>query len=235
MKTQFSFFALAILTLNCFAQSNNAFSNNPSIVLSAANSTQSSYGSMLSFYNPPVPIDGSVYLFDKWNNVGAIYTVDNKKLLMNNINLNVKRNVFESKIVEDSLFVFNFNNIDRFEVNGKVFKNYFWDGDNRVYQVLSENPDFSILKGFKISVVQSSPNPMVNRSNDKYILKETYYLKADGVIDYFKLNQRQILKLIQPTKEQKEKILEFVEKLDLSFRNEDDIDRIVSYGLQLKQ
>ena len=235
MKKSISVFALSILSFTCLAQSNEAFSNNPSSVLSAANGMKSSYGSMLSYYNPPVPIDGSVYLFDKWNNAGEIYTVDNRKLIMNNINLNVKRNVFESRIVEDSLYVFNFNNIDRFEVNGKTFKNYFWDGDNRVYQVLAEHPDFSILKGFKISIIQSSPNPMVNRSNDKYVLKESYYLKANGVIDYFRLNQRQILKLIEPTKEQRAKILEYVEKLDLSFRNEDDINKIVSYGMQLKQ
>ena len=153
-----------------------------SVFKSAHASSNASFGNSVFLVNPKRLIDGSVYLFDEWNNRGIIYTTGHEKLALNNINLNIKRNAFESKVGNDSLFSFSFNNIEKFVINGRVFKNYYWDNDNRVYEEIIKKNDFEILKGFNIKYVEGSSNPMLNRKNDKYIRSETYYVRKDGKI-----------------------------------------------------
>ena len=74
---------------------------------------------------------GSAYLFDEWNNDGEIQTLTGARFLVRNINLNISRNAFEAKINDnDSIFSFTFNNIKQIIINGKSYKNYFFNEDN---------------------------------------------------------------------------------------------------------
>ena len=100
--------------------------------------THQKAGSSMMFFNPPREVDGTEYLFDDWKNYAIIHTEDNQRFSLKNINLNIKQNVFVSKIDEDSLFTFNFNNIKKVEINGKNYKNYYWDDDIRVYEIIYE-------------------------------------------------------------------------------------------------
>lgn len=188
------------------------------------------YGASTLFFNPKRKIEGSVYLFDNWNNYAVIHTSDNQKFVLRNINLNLKRNTFESKVGQDSLFTFSFNNIDKFVVNSIVFKNYYWDDDNRVYQVIFEDDNFSILKAFSLKIVEGSANPMINRKTDRYIKKERYYVKKDDKILKFKLTKKRVLKLVEGNENKALEIQKYAKGNKLSFKKENDVQKILEYS-----
>ena len=197
-------------------------------------STNNNGMGMAYFYrNPNRAIDGTVYLFDEWENYGVIHATNHEKFAIRNINLNIKRNTFESRVGRDSLFAFNFNNIEKFVINGRVFKNYYWDNDNKVYEVISQNKMFEILKGFNVKFVEGSSNPMLNRKNDKYVRDEKYYLRKDNKIAFFVLKKSRILKLLDLNDEQKEKVLLYVDQQNLSFSKDSDVQKIIEYGLSI--
>lgn len=208
--------------------------NTSNTMLSASNGMQSSYGSSAYFVNPLRAVDGTVYLFEDWSNSGIIYATTNEKYSLKNINLNIERNSFESKVGQDSLFSFNFNNIDKFVVNGRTFKNYYWDDDNRVYEIIYENENWSLIKGFKIVEVSGSANPMLNRTRDRIIRKAFYYLKDDSGINTFIMKKNKILKLLNKKESGSEEVLRYVKSNKLSFKREKDVVKILDYSLGQK-
>lgn len=186
------------------------------------------FGAFMFFSNPAKGVDGSVYLYENWNNSVIIQTVDAKRLLIKNINLNLMRNTFEAKISQDSIFTFNFNNIDRFVINGKEYKNFYYDDDNRVYELLFDSENLSILKGYKIKYIEASINPMGNRPRDRYVQTYNYYVRRDGKISPITLKKNRILKLLKDD-EKIAKIKEYVESNNLSYSNEDNVKKIMKY------
>jgi hypothetical protein len=170
--------------------------------------------------------DGSFYLFDDWNNECVIYTEDNQKIKIYNINLNIERHTFESKINGDSIFAFNFNNIDKFVINNKVYKNFYWSEDNKVYEVVYDNGSLQILKGFRVLFVPGTVNSMISRPRDKYIRKAYYYLRKDNKISTFKLKKSQILRNLGKNTGDIER---YVKTNNLSYSKEDDIKQILEY------
>ena len=153
--------------------------------------------------------------------------------MVRNINLNISRNAFEAKINDnDSIFSFNFNNIDQIIINEKKYKNYFSNGDNRVYQVIYNDKNFSLLKGFSVKLVTSSGNPMVNRSNDKYVKKREYFFRNvnDNLIESFRLNKRSLNKVIQNSPKGSATVLAYIELNDLSYKNELDVVQILTFA-----
>jgi hypothetical protein len=189
-------------------------------------------GSSMMFFNPPREVDGTEYLFDDWKNYAIIYTEDNQRFALKNINLNIKQNAFVSKIDDDSLFTFNFNNIKKVEINGKNYKNYYWNDDNRVYEIIYEGKDFSIIKGFKIVEVTGSANPMLSRTRDRLVRKWFYYIKNDKGINHFKLTKSRIFKALKISEAEKSKVVDYAKRNKLSFRNEDELKKILEFYSQ---
>ena len=187
-------------------------------------------GSSMMFFNPPREVDGTEYLFDDWKNYAIIYTEDNQRFSLKNINLNIKQNVFVSKIDDDSLFTFNFNNIKKVEINGKNYKNYYWDDDNRVYEIIYEGKEFSIIKGFKIVEVTGSANPMLSRTRDRLVRKWFYYIKDDNGIRHFKLSKNRILKALDLSEAEKSRMIDYAKTNKLSFKDEDEVKQILGYN-----
>ena len=191
------------------------------------------YGSTF-FYNTRNVILGSVYLFDEWNNNAEIHTLSNERFLVRNINLNINRNAFEAKLTDsDSIFSFNFNNIKQIVINDKTYKNYYYNDDNRVYEIIYESNKFSIMKGFSIKLVSSSGNPMVNRSNDKYAKFSSYFIKKNNSIKPFKLRKRSIYNLLNDDKNIISRIESYVVNKKLSYKREDDVVQILDYAFNL--
>ncbi len=195
-------------------------------------SNMSSHGASFYFRNPKRIVDGSFYLYENWKNSATIFISDNQNFTLTNINLNLKRNTFETKVASDSLFTFSFNNIDRFVVNNKIYKNYYFNDDNRVCEVIFESDDFSVLKGFKVELIEGSANPMVNRLRDKYVRKHDYFLKSENTIKPFKLKKSRIMKLVDASKT--DQILEYVRQNKLSFKNEADVRTILEFYLEIR-
>jgi hypothetical protein len=200
---------------------------------SAVSGETSNFGTSFFYNQPNKVVLGSAYLFDEWNNDGEIQTLTGERFLVRNINLNISRNAFEAKINNnDSIFSFNFNNINQIIINGKKYKNFFSDGDNRVYQIIYSDNTFSLLKGFSVKLVSSSGNPMVNRSNDKYVKKREYFIRYvnPNSIQEFKLNKRSLNKFVQNSRKGFSNVLSYIESNNLSYKNEEDVIRILSFA-----
>jgi len=235
MKKTFILSLACLLTFSLsYAQNSetatSVTNNSSDAMLTAANGMKSSYGASAYFVNPARAVDGTVYLFEDWNNAGIIHAGTNQKFALNNINLNIERNSFESKVGRDSLFSFNFNNIEKFVINGRTFKNYYWNDDNRVYEIIYETEDWSIIKGFKIVEVTGSANPMLNRKNDRMVRKSFYYLKNEKGITSFILKKKKVLKLIAEDDARSVKIINFAKTNKLSYKKENDLRKILDFG-----
>lgn len=181
-------------------------------------------------YNPPRPIDGTVYLFDGWNNNTLIVTNSQEKSirLNSNINFNAKRNVFESKMDTETIFTFDFTNIEKIVINNRTFKNIYSpvDGGYRVFEVIAETKDFEIYKDYTIDIREGNPNPLLARANDKYIMRDSYYVKKGKSFKKLKLKKSEILKAAGS----KSSVVEqYAKDNNLNFKNERDLQMIVSY------
>ena len=191
------------------------------------------YGSTF-FYNTRNVVIGSVYLFDEWNNSAEIHTLSNERFLVRNINLNINRNAFEAKLNDsDSIFSFNFNNIKKILINDKTYKNYFYNDDNRVYEIIYETEKFSIMKGFSIKLVSKGANPMLNRANDKYAKFSSYFVKRDNSIKPFRLRKKSIHNLLDNDKNIISRLDFYITSENLSYKNEGDVVQILDYAFNL--
>ena len=221
------FFLISFSVLSVTAQDNQRVRNDQSTLLQAGQA-QTSFGAAMQFYNPKRPVDGTDYLFDNWNNSCEIVSTDGKRFFVSNVNFNIRRNTFESRYAPDSLFVFNFNNIDKFIIEDRIFKNYFWNNNNRVYQIVFETEAFSIIKGFKVDEVAGSPNPMLNRMRDRLIRRAEYFKRTNrGTIERFKLNRKNVLNLVDT--ELHKKLFEYVDRNELSYKDEKDVEMMLAF------
>ena len=200
---------------------------------SALTGESTNFGTSFFYNQPNKVILGSAYLFDEWNNDGEIQTLTGERFLVRNINLNISRNAFEAKINDnDSIFSFNFNNIKQIIINDKYYKNYFYNEDNRVYELVYSGKTFSILKGFTVKLVTGSGNPMVNRSNDKYVKKESYFIRSSDkkTIESFKMNKRSLNNLFENSSKDVGRILAFIDSGNLSYKDEKDVIRMLEFA-----
>ncbi len=228
---------MRILLLSIFLISNIVLSqtNSQTDFRSALTGETTNFGTSFFYNQPNKVILGSAYLFDEWNNDGEIQTLTGERFLVRNINLNISRNAFEAKINDnDSIFSFNFNNIKQIIINGKNYKNYFYNEDNRVYELVYTGKTFSILKGFTVKLVTGSGNPMVNRSNDKYVKKESYFIRTTDtkVIESFKMNKRSLNKLFENSFKDVGRILAFIDSGNLSYKDEKDVIRMLEFAFE---
>lgn len=180
--------------------------------------------------NPRKQVIGSLYLFDKWKNLGIIVTSDDDSLLIRNINLNIDKQILETKYAKDSIFDFRFDYIKKIIVNNKSYYEFDHKSTKRLFEVIYESDSFSILKSYRIVYTQGSNNPMLNPNNynkDKIKKKYSYYLKKGDDIKPFKLNKKRVLKLFSGYED--EILAEYVKKNKLSYSKEYDVNRIISF------
>ena len=223
------FFLIILFSINLSLSQSNSQTD----FRSALSGKSANFGSSFFYKQPNKVILGSTYLFDEWNNDGEIQTVTGERFLVRNINLNLSRNAFEAKVNDnDSIFSFNFNNIKQIVINGKSYKNYYFNEENRVYELIYSNENFSILKGFSVKLVTGSGNPMVNRSNDKYVKKESYFISdaEDKSIQKFKLNKRSLVKLFSNKDLDLERIERFSSSKRISFKDEEDVIQLLKFA-----
>ncbi|MDP6921817.1 MAG: hypothetical protein QGH06_02470 [Lutibacter sp.] len=220
-----------LLTGSIWSQGDNSISNNAAQIFNTGSTAHASdFGATGFFTNPKRLLEGSVYLFKSWENQAIITTHDGQRFLLRNVNLNVKRNTFESKINKDSIFTFSFNNIDKFTIDNKAYRNYYLEDAARICELVYESERLTLLKAHQIVVREGSPNPMLNRSADKYLLKTTYFIRQGERISPIKLTKRRVLKLFD--KEVASKIAKYASSKGLSYKKPADIKQILSYASQ---
>lgn len=191
-------------------------------------------GSFSSSNAPVVSTDGSVYLFDSWNNK-SIIKVNKKKYSFTNFNYNISKEAFMSQIEGDSIYIFDFKSIDEVIVNGKEFKSFFSPSERKekIYEVIHKNTDFTILKKYDLKIIESSPDPMLNRSKNKIIKIETYFMMRGTTFTPFKLKKKFITKLVEKNITISA-LDEYVKSNNISYKSENDLKKILDYSFKTK-
>ena len=98
--------------------------------------------------------------------------------------------------------------------------------------MIYDGGNFKILKGFTLKLVTGSGNPMVNRRNDKYVKKESFFIRSevDKMVNSFRFNKRSLTKLFENSKKDVSRIQAYVESVGLSYKSEDDVIRILEFA-----
>lgn len=175
--------------------------------------------------------NGSVYLFDNWNNNAPI-TIDNKSYKIPNLNYNIEKNAFAFKY-KDSIFSFKEAVISKAFLGGRKFKTINVNGVNEIYEVIFSNSKLECLKKYSLRLITPSPNPMVNRSKATIKRMFKYYLFKEGAdMVPFKLKKSSFFNDAGFQMHKKE-IMNFVKSNNLSFRKEKDVARIFAYASKL--
>jgi hypothetical protein len=183
---------------------------------------------MAYFYNPKVKVEGSVYLFNNWENNARIYTKDNYTYLLRNINLNLEMNSFVSKVAVDSIYTFNIQNVDKIIIENKIFRQYILNEKKRIFQVVYESSKFALLKSIHVQYVKASANPMINRPNDKVLKRYSYFIHKDKEFTKIKLTKKNVLNLFHSSK--LENLKKYVRRNRLSYSIEEDVKRILTHA-----
>ncbi len=130
----------------------------------------------------------------------------------------------------DSIFSFTFNNIKKIVINNKIYKNYYYEDDNRVYEMLYDSENYKLMKGFDVTLITGSANPLVNRPNDKYVRGEDYFIMVSGAISQVKLKKKAIFKLLTDgDKLNKSKLDMFVDSNSLSLKKVEGVIKVLEY------
>ncbi len=170
-------------------------------------------------------LDGSIYLFENWENKGEIQ-IENRKYFVTNINFNINQDKILMRMEGDSTFVFDVMSTDKFSINGKQFTSVYSSSENKnkIYEVLFKDKDRSLLKGYFLSYIEASPNPMVNRGRNQIKRGHSYFIYENGKLKPFRLKKSSTLNLASSDKSKE--IEQYVKSNKLSYKKEKDIVRI---------
>ncbi|MFC4721470.1 hypothetical protein ACFO5O_03990 [Geojedonia litorea] len=178
------------------------------------------------------PIEGTPYLFDNWENEARLYLND-EIFVATLFNFNIEQEQFEAKFSEDSVLIIDTKNIDKIVINAIVFKSYPYvtSYDGRFLQELKTTRGFDVLKKYYVKIKEGKYNPMTQQQivADKYIKYEEYFIlnKQSSTINAIKLNQKNILELIDPSLHHS--LNQFVKNNKLNYKDEDDLIKILTY------
>lgn len=201
--------------------------NNVLIGLTNLGANRAAFGSSSIIRNPKRPIDGTVYLYEDWSNYATVSS-EETKVRLDNLNFNAQRNAFQSKIGKDSLFTFNFRNLNKVVVKNKTFKNVYSPihQKSRVFEVVTETKDFSIYKDYRIEIKEGNPNPQRGAPNDKYLLRFDYYVSQGENFDKISLKKSKILKLMG---DKADKVESYIKSNKLKVKKSGDFAKIIDY------
>ena len=182
------------------------------------------------FYNRVTPTEGTIYLFDNWEQSAIVHRVLDDKFLVKRVNFNLNKMSFDAKITEsEDVLSFSFDGIDKIEIDNKVFKNILHKKSNRIFQIFYSDDNVKFMKGFDIKLIKASKDPMVNRPNDKYVKSESYYLMNKGVITKIKLKKKAIYKTLELNKGEISNTDAFIKSTSISLKKEQDIIKLLTY------
>lgn len=176
-------------------------------------------------------IQGSVMLFStKDKNQGKVYS-GKKVYILNDLNYNIKSEQFQTKLENDSIFIYNLEGLSRVQIKDKDFSVMYnpVEGKREIYEVVQAGKKMSLLKKYSIRVQKASPNPMVNRKQTKIQKKWKYYAVdyKDNIVE-FKGKKKALLELARDN-EDKKALKDYISNNRLSVKKEDDLKKIFDY------
>jgi hypothetical protein len=196
--------------------------------LDAMTKMMSTFGAFDNFQFNNKGLDGSIYLFENWENRGEIQ-IESKKYVVSNINYNIKHNKILMRIEGDSTFVFDIINLDKLSINGRQFTSVYNanENDNRIYEVIYQDNNRSLLKGYFVSFIEASPNPMVNRGRNEIKQGHSYFIYENGKLKPFRMKKSNTLSLVNNDKSKE--LERYVKSKHLSYKKEKDMVKIFDH------
>lgn len=229
------FLVLVIISSVSFSQGNDAggdtFRN--TLNLGQVSNEQPASATFAISYIAPTNIEGSKYLYDDWTNVGVLETAKNKKYRIKNLNYDVQKDVFVSKISKDSVHEFNTVNFKKIVINNKNFKVVNKNDENGsvFMEIVGESKEFSLLKDYKLTIRGGVFSPTTGQGNDEYVISYRYYLEKDGTLSPIKLKKAELLKVFGSKADD---IKSFAKKNKLSFKKDKDVKRLFLHYNNIK-
>ena len=174
-------------------------------------------------------IDGSVMFFDN-EKTGKLF-VQGKVYAVENINYNIRTNQFQSRMENDSIFIYRLDGLKRVVINNTDFSIMYNQAEKRekIYEVVEPGVKISLVKDHTIKYQKASPNPMVNRSKSKFIKKWKYYtVDNQNRILPFKTKKKFLLEMVQDEGKKKE-VKNYLSENNLSVKKKDDLKKIFKF------
>ena len=174
-------------------------------------------------------IEGSVMFFKK-EKQGKLYA-NGKTYVIDNINYNIKTNQFQSRMENDSIFIFRMEGLKRVVINNVDFSVMYNPVENKekIYEVVEPGVKISLVKDHIIKYKEASPNPMVNRRNSKFVKKWKYYtVDNQNRILPFKAKKKFLLGMIQNA-DKKEQVKNYISENKLNVKKEKDLKKVFAY------
>lgn len=192
--------------------------------------TNSSSGQMPTMEPINKDLGGDCHLYDKWDNYAKIYT-NGKRLKLNSFYYNLHRDMVETKIASDSVFSFNSSAIDSNVVNNRSLKPVRAAGKagSNFAEILYENKGYTFFKRFSTKIRKAEVNPISGGYDfpDRIEKNAAFYLSTPQKGGREMLPKRK--DILQAPDLDKSEFKKFTRKNNLSFKQEEDIIKIVEH------
>ena len=167
---------------------------------------------------------GSVYLHKEWSSTITLNTINNKTYKFSKANYNIALDKFVVKISKDTLLA-----IDNSKVKFILFDdNKFERINKKYYERLSEG-NLNLLKEYDVEIKEGLKDAIskIKVTEDKYVIKSTYYIKTDDNLEKIKPNKRSFNKIFE--EQNKKRVKKFMKQHSLSFKKDNDLKKILKY------
>ncbi|TYA53308.1 hypothetical protein [Formosa maritima] len=174
--------------------------------------------------------EGSIHLFDTWETTAMIVTNSGKELRINNLNFNLKDQRFETRILGDSLFIFNNDKIKYVQAQETSFIKLKNPKSNNVefFETLLNLEHITLYKHAGLDIRNGILNPLTQQQlPDVYSTSFSYfYTKNNSNLLEIKLKKKDILKAFS---NKKNEIIIHAKENDLWYDTEEGLIKILTY------
>jgi len=179
-------------------------------------------------FKETVVTKGNVYLFPKWVDNAKLYTRSNKKYVITGLNYNLKKDNFEIKMPNDSVFILDGNHIDHLNIQGSIFKkeNIEKTG-NEFYEVLLKDSKISLYKKHKVRLIPGKMHPLNGTQEPhRYHKYYEYYVIQNDKPSKIALRKKHITSLVQ---DKLDLVKDYTKRNKLSYKSEKDVVKLLKY------
>jgi len=180
------------------------------------------------FVNQKRETNGSYYYFDTWDTQGLIYTKDKKRYKVKKVNINLYDNTLEAVYDQNSVFTFGMKDLVKIVVNNTVFRVFTLEKKLKIFELFFKGKQ-TIYRYNDVTYFPGSKNPMKNRSTNKYIKKQKYYLYDNGKLIKIKLSKKSFASFFQSDTVSQKAIIKYINKNKLSLKKEADLKAVLKF------
>ena len=182
----------------------------------------------VSSINGEIGTKNSAYYFDDWDTKGEIFVKDKGKVRIDGVNLNLFDNTLQAVYEENKVFTFDSDRLMKIVINDKVFRIFEIDNKLRIMELFYESKQ-AVYKYFDVKYVPGSLNTMLNRSANKFIKNEKYFILQDGELLRIKMTKKAIAAQLETETIGQEAILSFIKKGKLRVKKEEDFVKVLNF------